>query len=544
MSKGFFVRRKVVIEDGFLKISFYTKNRKMWLKIKNGIKKIPGAFLNGSEKVWSVPDNIENRECIKRVGFVIPNEEQKIENKEKFFEIIPKNIKRIHPKKLPGLYAFQRNGVAFLESRNGNGLIADPPGLGKTIQAIGYCMLHSEDVPVLVICPATVKYNWESEIQKWLPGKSIYVCEGGKPKEAPIDYDYYIINYDILKTWLPILQEMGYKIMIADEVQRVSNPQAQRTNIFCYLHSLTEKFIALSGTPAKNRPAELFTILNLLDPQTFSNRENFLWRYCRSGHNGIDYEYKGLENAEELHMKIQPLIIRRDRKNVLKQLPDKIKTIVMLPTTKREMKNYLNEKEEFRKWACSVIFKEEKLTLKNSFANLKQAAYLAKRKAVFTWIDDYLLSGEKLVVFTYHKKVIMDLFDRYKNKAVMIDGSTSNIDRKKRVDQFQNENRIRLFFGQIKAAGEGITLTAGSAVAIVEFGWTPADHEQAEDRINRIGQKRKKVFAYYLVSKGTIESVIVRLLNKKQEMLSQVLDGKKQKFIDNSILEDLYKEFI
>ncbi len=429
---------------------------------------------------------------------------------------------------------------------------------GKTVQSLMYLKLHPELRPILIVCPATLKLNWKKEIEKWMTdNEKVEVLQGRTAYEIN-DPTILIMNYDILgkteiiekevkgelkkvkiisqDSWCYYLRSIGLKVIIADECQKISNYKAIKTKSFIKIKRRVKKFIPLSGTPIKNRPSEFFTVLNLLDPITFYDRWKYLQKFCGPKFNGFGYTFKGISNADELYKLIYPLMIRRKKEEVLKELPEKTTIVIPLECSDIELEKYYKKYKE--------IFDKElnnKIKVKNEIEKLKQLAYAAKRDFVIQWIKDFLETGEKLVLFAVHIKVLDDIQKQFKDICVRIDGGVKVEDRQKAVDNFQTKKKIKLFLGQIRAAGEGITLTAARTVVHVELDWNPATHDQASDRTHRISQKADAVFIYYLIANGTIEDDIIKLLQEKGKMLGKVLDGKESEFIDTDIYDDLIK---
>lgn len=423
-----------------------------------------------------------------------------------------------------------------------NGIVVH--NCGKTVQAIGYAKLHEDLRPILVVCPASVKINWQREIIKWAHEEPEIVY-GITPYSLNKDAKWFIINYDIIKDWEEHLQTIGIKAIVIDEAQFISNNSALRTKAIKSLRKSYKSIplICLSGTPIRNRPSEFFTILNLIAPNVFPNRWKYLNRYCAPYNNGFGWVFNGASNVEELHEMIEPYMIRRQKADVLKDLPAKMKTIVPLALQEVDMKNYRDAEGEFREWLennkTTIIQEQEQLE------KLKQLAYLAKRNSMLKWIDDFLSTGEKLVVMAYHTMAIDDIFSKFRNVAVRLDGKTSQSDRQVAIDRFQNDPSVKLFVGQIQAAGVGITLTAASSLAFAEFTFTPADHLQAEDRIHRIGQSAEMVNIYYLVGVSTVDEKMAKMIDHKNNVVSKIVDGKENKefFGQENIMEDLIKSY-
>jgi SWI/SNF-related matrix-associated actin-dependent regulator 1 of chromatin subfamily A len=502
---------------------------------------------------WTAPATKENTKLLQDNSFIIPTIASSVAQ-------IPPELHLSLDKRL---YAFQKSGVEWLEWHHGTGLVADDMGLGKSCQSLSYLGLHPDCRPAIIVCPASVKLNWEREINLWLGPQSIHMVYGREANVLP-KADFYIINYDILaksikekdskkkvlakSSWIFELLKMKPKALIGDEIQAIANQSATRTKAFTHLkkHASGIQFIALSGTPIRNKPAEFFTVLNLLNPLKFPNRWKYLHRYCNSKYNGFGWTFDGATNIEELHELVSPLMIRRLKSEVLTELPPKRKILVPLALNETDMEEYVNASLEFQNWLQDHI--DKGLQAQTQIDRLKQLVYIAKRNSVVQWIRDYIDSGNKLVVYTYHKVALADLMKEFSTIAVKLDGESSAKEKQAAVDKFQTDSNCKLFIGQIIAAGIGITLTAASAVVFVEFGWSPADHEQAEDRIHRIGQTADSVTAYYLVAPGTIEEDFMALIQTKYDRVKQIVDGQiKQDLFDGrnqTFLNSVLKKYM
>jgi len=446
-----------------------------------------------------------------------------------------------HSAAVSGFRPYQTQALRFLERRRGVGGIFDQMGLGKTIEAIGYFLIHPDARPVVVVCPASVKLKWAREIQKWTDGERVEILYGRSPGRIP-EAEWYVINYDILATptgetdkhdrdilsgWAYELAAVAPAGVIGDEVQYVSNPRAHRTRGFTHLAAHRRRdgaFIPLSGTPIRNRPKEFFTILNLLAPHTFRNRWQYYHRYCDPKHNGFGWSFQGGTNLEELHELISPLMIRRLKSEVLTELPPKQKVVVPMELSGPERGEYQEEEQRMSEWLGSVEHPADP-EADAHIERLKQAAWRAKRSSVMDWIADFLESGEKLLVAAWHRKTVEDIQEHFQTSAgaVRIYGGTPAADRQAAVDRFQTDPGTRLLVCHPDSV-IGQDLYAAHAGAVVEFPATPSDCEQFEDRLHRIGQT-DSVMIYYLVADGTVETHIMDFLEEKHEVVAEVLDG-------------------
>jgi len=429
------------------------------------------------------------------------------------------------------LRKYQKQGIKLISKFKGRVLLADEMGLGKTIQALKWFEENQQLAPMVVVCPATLKWEWEEQAKNHLGMRSL-VLEGTKPFKSGFFKmpSLIIVNYEILKAWLPFIRSLCPQIMVIDECHYIKSRKAVRSKTVKVLGKKIPHIIAISGTPLTNRPAELWNTLNLLYKKQFPSFLSFGFRYCAASRRPWGWEYKGATHIKELHRRLTSLgMIRRLKKDVLKELPAKARFVISLPLQKRT--KYIEAENSFISWLykqspekARKAAKAEKLV---KFGYLKRLAAKLKMKSITEWIDNFLEETEgKLVLFAVHKKVIHTLHEKYKHISVVVDGTIKGKKRKLAVDSFQKNKQVRLFIGNIKAAGVGITLTAASTLAFVELTFTPGDHTQAEDRIHRIGQKEKATI-YYLIAKDTIEEDLCQIIQKKQKVLDGTLDGKK-----------------
>lgn len=430
------------------------------------------------------------------------------------------------------LFPFQRETVSRITKFGGRSLLALDMGLGKTICSLSWALARPERQPVLVICPASVKYNWEREAL--IVGLRAAICESKTPPEtnghfSEILSPVMIINYDILKGWQNYLDRIKFKTLILDECQYVANQKAQRTKLCRHFARRIPYFLALSGTPLMNRPAELFPTLNMLRPSVYPSFWSFASDHCSPRKQRYGWTFKGATNLDELHAKLNQVgMIRYRKADVLNDLPDKIRSVRLVEMSHPE--EYQRASSDFLNWLKSKAgaWKAKKAARAETITRMGHLIRLTaklKLRGVVEHINDQLEeSDEKFILFAVHRKCIEALQRQIKAQSVIVDGSVTGRKRQMAVDEFQKNPRTRVFIGNLQAAGVGITLTAATNVKFIELGWRPADHLQAEDRPHRIGQK-KTVFVDYYVARGTIEEDRCEILQRKQEIISSVLDG-------------------
>lgn len=477
------------------------------------------------------------------------------------------------------LFEFQKEGVRKMLNMESNILLADSMGLGKTPQGSMYLRYKENSLPAIIICPASLKLNWQKEIKHWAGLKS-YVINGKTPEylseEFLKKYPVWIINYDILgsedkdekleeqkrkeyckendlkyrkKTlkvygWCDTIIEKNFKTIICDEAQALGESTTIRTRAVSQIcEGLPKsKKIMISGTPYETRTSQFYSLLHIIDPDEFNNEWRYKYRYCDPVKTFFGWKFDGLSNAEELHNRISKFMIRRLKEDVLKDLPPKIRSVIPLQITDNERKIYIETDKELED---AIVNKETNVLSK--MAKLKQVAFQVKKNSAIQFIKDYIENVGKLVVFIWHIESYNILMKEFEKIAVGINGSISIQDRNKAVEEFQNNPKIKLFVGQIKSAGTGLTLTASSCTVFLEFGMTAPQHLQAEDRVHRIGQKADSVLAQYLILEDSIEQDCMNTLNKRAKHLDAVLDGKydsQDMFkIEDDMSEDIIKEY-
>lgn len=504
------------------------------------VRTIPGRTWHSEIKCWSAPIHLESLKSLLEWGFVLDD------NLMEFIQDVTHKKEKIFSG-VSGLqgtpYPFQNEGIAFIDHNDGRALIADEMGLGKTIQAIAWLQMHPEKRPAIIIVPAFLKLNWERELAKWMPNPDSQIVKGTTPHTTK--GKIIIINYDILPHWTKVLRLRDPKVIITDECHYYKSDKAKRTKAVKMLAKGVPHFIALSGTPIENRPIEIFNAVSLIEPTLFPKKWDFLRRYCDPKHNGYGWNFNGASHMPELHTILSTTVmIRRKKKDVLKDLPEKVWALVPMELT--NLNEYHFAESNFIQWVqkekgTEAAVKASNAEVFSSIEALKQLAVQGKLEQATEWIENFLESGKKLVVFATHHFVVDAIMERFSKVSVKVDGRVSMTNRQEAVDRFQNDPAVQLFIGNIDAAGVGITLTAASDVAFLELPWTPGKLEQASDRVHRIGQK-DSVTVYYLLASNTIEEKIAQLIDNKRKVLDAILDGKDTE--EESMLTELLKTYM
>lgn len=494
----------------------------------------PGRRWSPELRAWLCPAGPEALKMLRGWGFTIRPDVLAWEQQW----LNPTPVVRARIDNIPGLkkklYPFQAEGVGFIEDRGGRVLIGDEMGLGKTVQALAWLQHKGNSaLPAVVVCPASLKGNWERECREWTT-LTPCVLSGTKPSKIPA-LSLLIINYDILHYWKEELNKIVTTVIL-DECHFIKNPKAIRTKATKEFCKGKKHVIALSGTPIVNRPIEFFTTLNLLAPDAFSRYWDFTQRYCDAKHNGYGWDLSGASNIEELHQRLdRNIMIRRLKSDVLKDLPEKTRTVVPLALNGNEGLYTSALREALGAWQDE---KPDPLRDITQISALRQATMDAKFDMCCEWIDNFLETGRKLVVFDIHHKTTDRLMEKYNKIAVALDGRTDPRLRSEVVERFQTDPSVQILIGNVQVAGTGFTMTAAQDAVFLEYPWTPGELSQSEDRIHRIGQKGAANI-YYLVAQNTLEEDIIQLIEEKRKVLNGVLDGVYDE--STSILAELTK---
>lgn len=461
-------------------------------------------------------------------------------------------------------YEYQREGICFgLEHKRI--IIGDEPGLGKTLQSIGI-VDTANAYPCLVICPSSLKINWQREFEKFTDKSALvldnnvrttwgYLLSMGVHQVAIVNYESLrkFFVWDIrggkqfrLKDVVFNPQIQAFKSIIIDESHRVKDPSAQQTIFTKGLSVGKDWCILLSGTPVVNRPEDLIAQLSIMNRLgEFGGRAKFIADYC------TDPKDKTAEPAVPLSELSRQLyntcMIRREKAKVLPQLPDKTRVDLYIEISNDKEYNlaaedlaaYLQEYTECTDWEIRRKMRMEALV---RFMTLCSLATKGKIAQAVDFIRTFLDSGKKLIVFcSLHE--IVDELQKIFPRAVTVTGRDSSVNKQASVDAFQNNPNVQLIICSIKAAGVGLTLTAASDVAFIELAWTYADCCQCEDRAHRIGQK-DNVTCYYLLGRGTIDHTIYRLIHRKKSIANEIMNADDEIPTDEMYFNELVKSFL
>ena len=483
------------------------------------------------------PFEIISKSVWKRKIIPLTIKKQRTPKIEKLSQVLPSKQFRGE------LLDFQREGLDFLMKSSGNALLADEMGLGKTVQTLAYLSKEKNAFPALVIAPLVTLTNWQREIEKFLKKKSRNgkIIDNKTPTSVMIrngklndigQYDFYIINYELLHKRLPDLLKLNIRAVICDEVQHLRSKTTQKYAAVKKLAAKDSvKFrVGLSGTPIYNRGSEIWPIVDILKPGLLGNFKEFCDYFCYVNEKGkaIVLENKRESLRDQL---TKHIMLRRKKSDVLKELKDKVRYPEVIAADEKFYKSELDKiwkkLEEEQKYAQTAF--DKSASYHRAIESERQAAGLAKLPHVINFVNDIMEIEESVVVFCHHRAIhdlLHQSLSKY-NPASIIGGQTDK-KRDYEITRFQKGD-TKLMVAGLRAGNVGINLTTASYVIFAELDWSPAIHRQAEDRLHRIGQKNT-VFAYYLVGNGTLDEHVADILVDKSYEIDSILDAKTESF--------------
>lgn len=447
------------------------------------------------------------------------------------------------------LRPFQIEGVQQIRRFQGRALLADEMGLGKTIQACDWVRRIKSCRPVVIVTPAFLKWNWQSEFHLHF-GMTAHVLDGRRKKhQRHLPGDIVLVNYEILESWLPVLLKAKPQCVVFDEAHYVKTFEAVRTQASIKLaHSASVRSVlVITGTPMTNRPYELWSLLHIVRPDLFPDRSKFAWRYCKPRYTFRGWVYDGASNVKELNRILtEEVMIRRLTRDVAKDIPDKLRIYVSLHLPEKEMAEYREAEEDFLNWLAvrspARAARAKKSPALAKVGYLMRLAAKMKRRLITQWIENFFEEhpGEKLVAMTMHRPAI-DYQKKKFPKALIIDGRVTGKLRHETVRAFQSNRRIDLSLCNWLAAGVGVTLHAAATFLGMDLPWTPGHLIQGEKRIHRIGQKNT-CRIYYPILVGTIEEKVVRIHRRKAKVIDAILNGEEPDEDLTNIFAELLQE--
>jgi SNF2 family DNA or RNA helicase len=441
------------------------------------------------------------------------------------------------------LRPYQKSGFDFLchlaEIQLG-GVLADDMGLGKTLQTLAWLAwlkaTNKQHRPSLVICPASVLHNWRREAERFTPDLKVLVLQSGAArhtlrKQIP-QHDIIVTNYALLRRDWEELQKFGFRVIILDEAQFIKNPSAQVTQTVKQLES--DLRLALTGTPLENRLLDLWSILDFVQPGYLGNQQQFVEVYQPKGE---DVEWQQKVARRRLAARLRPLMLRRLKKQVAQDLPDRIEERRDCDLGEEQRKLYLAELRRSRDQVMQAVATQgvarSKMHVLAALTRLRQIcchptlvgndSVSGKTETLFELLEPLLAEGQKVLLFSQFVQMLKLLEAECVQRGIpthILTGETKQ--RQEVVNAFQADPNPSVFLLSLRAAGTGLNLTTASYVVLYDPWWNPAVEAQAIDRSHRIGQTRT-VIAYRLIAPGTVEEKIWELQQRKARTISDVL---------------------
>ena len=425
---------------------------------------------------------------------------------------------------------YQLTGVNYLLSlseMNFGGILADEMGLGKTIQLIAF-LLHKKNKRSLVVTPTSLIYNWKEEFEKFAPSLNIGIIHGSKSTRNRIldnkeDYDVLLTTYGTIKNDIEFYKNEIFDYCIIDEAQNIKNPKAQNTKIIKEINAKVK--FALTGTPIENSLIELWSIFDFIMPGYLFDEKKFKKKFVNRSEKEI----------EELKSLIKPFILRRLKKDVITELPEKIEKKYYVPMTSEQKLAYKNYMKEVK--LKLKTGEDDNITIFSYLTRLRQICQdpilvnkdytgdSGKLNVALEIIEEVIEDNNKMLVFSQFTSVLKKIEEELnirKIKNKYLDGSTSAKERIKLVSEFNDSKEPEIFLISLKAGGTGLNLTSAKFVMHMDPWWNPAIEDQATDRAHRIGQKNI-VEVIKLIAKDTIEEKIIQLQEDKREIINSVM---------------------
>lgn len=458
---------------------------------------------------------------------------------------LPKDLKRI-------LRGYQIKGFKWFKTLSHlgfGGILADEMGLGKTVQTISF-LATEENKKTLIIVPTSLIYNWRDEIERFAPSLKVGIVHGERAQKEKVinelkEYDLILTTYGTLRNNIKMYNNIRFDYCIIDEAQNIKNPIAQNTKVVKEIEAKVR--FALTGTPIENNLTELWSIFDFIMPGYLYTKETFYEKLISN--NDID--------LEELKLLIKPFILRRTKREVMGDLPDKLEKTILVEMTaaqKAVYNAYIKDvrtkiKKDFhgKVEVFSYLTKLRQICLDPSLIFDEYEGGSGKLKIAMSLVEEQLATNGKVLLFSQFTSVLKKIGQSLKEKDIeyfYLDGSTVSKERINLVNEFNNNEKIKIFLISLKAGGTGLNLTSANLVIHFDPWWNPAVENQATDRAHRIGQ-RNVVEVIKLVARGTIEEKIVLLQEHKKELIDRIITGelKNSNMLNKLSKEELMKLF-
>lgn len=516
-------------------------------KIVEAIKKIDGRKWNATNKCWEIPvaNVIETLELLLPLGFIANLDVMRLKEKhDKLFkeiEEIKASTDQPYTGSLP-LYDFQRKGASFLKSMP-MALLADVPGIGKSIQTLAGT---EEESQILIFCPASLKYSWQTEIIKWIPDAKIAVINGTKEERTTQWFyakknkiKYMIANYELLIYDIDEMRDYEWPVIVCDEATRISNPDAQTTMNLKTLKA--KKRIALTGTPISNAADDIFSIMDWLVPGYLGTYHQFQNKYCKmteeyNWRSGQNYQrITGYQNLDELSNKVNKFMLRRTKEEVFEDFPPKVIEDVVFQLSDGERKTYEGIKQVIQEELATMSI--DTSTIENIMVKvlrLKQCTdhtklvgaekpESTKLQLLKDMLTPIVASGGKAIIFTQFAEMLHIMREALKEfRPLVVYGAVDSVDRMAAVSEFNKDPEGRVII-MTEAGAYGLNMQTASYVVHYDAPWSIAKLQQREDRAHRNGVGKAGITVYNMIAKDTIDEYVMKVLHKKNRVSVDVL---------------------
>jgi SWI/SNF-related matrix-associated actin-dependent regulator 1 of chromatin subfamily A len=430
-------------------------------------------------------------------------------------------------KKTP--FPHQEEAVEFLLKKK-KAILADDMGLGKTFEAI--LAMNKIRGKKLIVCPASLKLNWEKEIKSVSSDPIVIINSGKKWGKIP-GGAWVIINYDILKNFTSEIKKSGFKVATFDEahycksINNNGHGGSKRARSFISIANAIDYIFVLTGTPITNKTKDIFNLLKAIKHPLSKNFKMFANRYCDPVFNGFGYNYDGASNTDELNGLLKPFMLRRLKEEVL-DLPDKIRSFIPVDVN---IKEYEKKVKEYMQKRSTFKSKHEHLVYLNAMRHI-----LAKEKVKHTieLAENYLLQEVPVVIFTHYKYVVENIVQKFGDEVVRVTGDETTTEKNQNVELFQSGKK-KILVANIQSGGVGLTLTKSNVTIQNDIGFDLGAILQSEDRTHRVSQT-KNVNILYLYADQTIDEKLTEMLEIKMENMTSVINGKSESFVEELIL--------
>jgi SNF2 family DNA or RNA helicase len=536
--------------------TYKTKNR--FYKTKNngfidfeddGVKSFFNLFevLNVNEKIEEGIVQVEKSKALYLygnigLGFIngleaLKEIENKLTNINNLEVALPDNLKG-------NLREYQVSGFKWLKTLSElgfGGILADEMGLGKTIQTIAF-ILSEKNKSTLIVCPTTLIYNWKNELEKFAPTLKVGIVHGTERINLIhnlSEYDVILTTYGTLRMDIDHYADVVFDYYIIDEGQNIKNSLTQNTKVIKEIKARVK--FALTGTPIENNLTELWSIFDFVMPGYLYSKESFEEKFV----------FRGEDNLENFKLLIKPFILRRTKKEVIKELPDKIEKRFLVEMTVAQkavysayikgVRDIMKNNTEVKIEVFSYLTKLRQICLDPSLIIEDYCGGSGKLKVAMELIKDHIGYNGKVLLFSQFTSVLNIIGQNLSEEGIEffhLDGKTKPKERIRMVNDFNNSEAIKVFLISLKAGGTGLNLTSANLVIHFDPWWNPTVEDQATDRAHRIGQ-RDIVEVIKLVAKGTIEEKIVLLQEDKKELIDSIITGELQ---NSNLINKLSKE--